>query len=144
MTRYTAAVLAVLMSSPAFAELKYIPKWTLVDKKACYDFDQAAKLIEVDLQLDLMLKKEPIWEQMLKDYKEGSRLLYVAVDAEKSANDTLKTSNDVLNKMLIKETTRANNAEARPGAWPAWAIAGGIGLGVGIVAGIVLGVYVAK
>jgi hypothetical protein len=143
--RFTAAVLVVLLSTPAYAdELKYVPKWSMCGDKACYTFDQAKKLVEIDLQLNTLLLKEVQWMQLNKDLQEGAKQLQLALTAEKNVSAQLKTNGEQLTTRLMSETERANKAEARPGSFPAWAIGGAVGVGIGIIAGILLGVYVAK
>lgn len=143
--RKTAVVLVVLMSSQALAEgMLHVPPWTMVNGKACYEFQDAKKLLVLDADLEAFIKKDTEWASLTKNLQDSAKQLTVALTAEKSANFTLQTTNDKLNALLVKETTRANQAEAKPGPFPAWAIAGGVGIAVGIVAGVVLGVYIAK
>jgi hypothetical protein len=137
-------LLLVVFPSTALAELKHIPAWKMCGEKACYEFEDAKKLLVLDADLEALIQKQPLWEQQVKDLREGAKQLDLALAAEKSANSTLQTTNSKLNEALVKETTRANKAEAKPGPFPAWAIAGGVGLAVGVIAGVVLGVYVAK
>jgi len=124
--------------------MNYVPKWTMVDGKACYEFSQAKKLVEIDDELDTLLRKELVWQQLTKDLQDGRKQLQLALTAETSAKTTLAQNNADLASRLLTETARADKAEARPGAFPAWAIAGGIGIGAGVIVGILLGVYVAK
>jgi hypothetical protein len=145
MKRTRAIVLAVLMSSAAYAdELRYIPKWTMCGDKACYDFDQAKKLLEIDADLHKLTLGQEVQTDIGLSLKKATKNLQEALERQKEAAEKLQLNNTKLNELLIKETTRANQAEARSGPFPAWAIAGGIGIGVGIIAGIILGVYVAK
>jgi len=124
--------------------MKHVPPWTMVGTRACYEFQDAKKLLVLDADLEALIKKDLEWAALTKNLQDGAVQLNLALTAEKNANGTLKTNNDKLVADLLKETKRANDAEAKPGAFPAWAIAGGIGLGVGVVAGVILGVYVAK
>jgi septum formation inhibitor MinC len=144
-TRLIAALLLVVLPTQALADgLKHIPPWKMCGDKACYEFSDAKKLLVLDADLEALIQKEVLWEKQVKDLRESNALGSLALAAEKSANNTLKENNEKLNAMLVKETTRANKAEAKPGPFPAWVIAGGVGVAVGVVAGIVLGVYVAK
>jgi hypothetical protein len=128
-----------------FAEgMKHIPPWTMINGKACYEFADAKKLLLIDAGLESLIQTEQQWAALAASLKDGATQLSLALEAEKSLSATLLANNEVLNKHLLTETQRANTAEARPGAFPAWAIAGGAGLAVGIVAGVVLGVYIAK
>lgn len=145
MTRLIAVLLLVVLPTQALAdELRYVPKWKMCGDKACYEFDEAKKLVELDADLHLLLQQVSLTTGANVDLKKASTSLQEALEAQKSASLTLEKSNENLNKMLLKETTRANKAEAKPGPFPAWVIAGGVGIAVGVVAGIVLGVYVAK
>lgn len=145
MKRWVAALLLVVMPGRALAdELRYIPKWSMCGDKACYDFNQAKKLLELDADLHLLLQQVRLTTGVSVDLRQATTSLREALEAQTSATLTLQKSNDILNKRLIEETTRANKAEAKPGPFPAWAIAGGVGIAVGVVAGILLGVYVAK
>ena len=137
-------LLLVFPSSVLADELKYVPKWTMVGSRACYEFDQAKKLVEIDSQLEMLLQKDLQWRGITKDLQEGVVQLNVALAAEKNIAAALKLNGEQLTARLMDETARANKAEARSGPFPAWAIAGGIGIGVGVIAGIILGVYVAK
>lgn len=135
----------VVFPSTALADgMKHIPPWHMCGEQACYSFTDAKKLLVLDADLEALIKKDVAWAELVKSLQEGSRQLDLALLAEKSANFTLQQSNNKLNGLLLKEATRANVAEAKPGPFPAWLIAGGVGIGVGVVAGIVLGVYVAK
>jgi hypothetical protein len=137
-------MLLVFPSSVLADELKYIPKWKMCGEKACYEFVDAQKLLILDAELDKLYKAAKLHEALEIDLRKAAKDFEDALTSEKAANGTLKTSNDILNKKLVEETTRANRAEAKPGPFPAWAIAGGVGLAVGVIAGIILGVYVAK
>lgn len=141
----TALLLLLVFPSSVLAdELRYIPKWSMCGEKACYDFDQAKKLLELDADLHLLLQQVKLTTGMSVDLKKATTSLQEALEAQKSATLTLQQSNTKLNEMLVKETTRANKAEAKPGPFPAWAIGAGVGIAVGVVAGVLLGVYVAK
>lgn len=137
--------IGLLVSSLVHADgMLHVPPWTMVNGKACYEFLDAKKLLILDADLEALLQEEATQTRIIAELKLTVKKYQEALAAEKSAFGTLQHSNDILNRMLLKETTRANNAEARPGPFPAWAIAGGVGIAVGIVAGVVLGVYVAK
>lgn len=143
--RATALLMLLVFPTSAFAdELRYIPKWSMCGDKACYDFDQAKKLLELDADLHLLLQQVKLTTDMGGDLKQATMSLREALEAQTSATLTLQKSNEILNKKLVEETTRANKAEAKPGPFPAWVIAGGVGVAVGVIAGIILGVYVAK
>ena len=122
----------------------HVPPWTMVNGKACYEFLDAKKLLLLDSDFEALLAKDAAQGKILVELKTAAQKFQEALDAEKRANVTLAASNKDLGERLFKETVRANNAEAKPGPFPAWAIAGAVGIGVGVVAGVVLGVYVAK
>jgi hypothetical protein len=143
--RLITALLLVVLPTQAFADgLKHIPAWKMCGDKACYEFQDAKKLLVLDADLEALIQKEVLWEAQMKNLRDSNAQGSLALAAEKSINLTLAQTNETLNKMLVKETTRANKAEAKPGPFPAWLIAGGVGVAVGVVAGIILGVYVAK
>lgn len=138
-------VLVVLVSSQSLAQgMTHVPPWTMVGGKACYEFQDAKKLVTIDADLDAALKKNEQWQELIKNLQEASRQLQMALTDEKNANDLLKNNDASLASRLMNETSRANTAEAKPGMWPAWGIAAGVGLLVGLLAGIFLGVYAAK
>lgn len=139
-----ASLLCFFLATPAYAELKYVPKWSMCGDKACYTFDDAKKLTLIDDRLDELIKANAILMQQVEELKTSNTALNTALALEKLSVTKLKENSDKLSADLLKETARANKAEARPGAFPAWAIAGGIGVAVGVIAGIILGVYVAK
>lgn len=139
-----AALLAVLLSFPAKAELKYIPKWTMLEGKACYDFEEARKLVLLDAEFELLVAKDSSQAKIIEDLKARSLKFEQALAYEKAVAETQRVFTEKLNKMLLSETDRANKAEARPGMFPAWFIAGAVGLTVGFVLGVALGVYVAR
>lgn len=142
---YTVIVLVVLLSLPCRAEgMLHVPLWTMVDGKACYEFLDAKKLLILDSDFEALLVKDSTQGKILVELKTAAQKFQEALDAEKRANVTLASSNKDLGERLFKETKRANDAEARPGPFPAWAIGAGVGIAVGVIAGIVLGVYVAK
>ena len=134
----------LLLSLPAQAELKFIPKWTMLDGKACYDFEDARKLLLLDSEFDLLVEKDSRHEKIVADLKARSSKLEEALAYEKAVAETQRIFSEKLNKMLLLETERANKAEARPGMFPAWFIAGAVGLTVGFVLGVALGVYITK
>jgi hypothetical protein len=143
--RATALLMLLVFPTSVLAdELRYIPKWSMCGDKACYDFDQAKKLLELDADLHLLLQQAALLSGVQGDLKAATMNLRVALEAQKNATLTLEKSNEILNKKLVEETTRANKAEAKPGPFPAWAIGAGVGIAVGVVAGVILGVYVAK
>lgn len=142
--RTTAFVLAVLMSSNAMADMTHVPKWTMVGGKACYEFQDAQKLVIIDADLETLIQKDKTWAELTKNLQEANKQTQIALTAEKNANITLKNNIDSLAARLMEETARANKAEAKPGMFPAWAIGAGVGLLVGVIAGILLGVYAAK
>ena len=141
----TALLLSILLPLQGFAdELKHIPKWTMVGPKACYEFQDAKKLVELDSEFDKLLEADRLWRQITADLEESGKQANLALALEKNISAELKLNGEGLTARLMTETARANKAEAKPGIFPAWAIAGGIGIAVGVIAGIVLGVYVAK
>lgn len=141
----TALVLVVLMSTQALAEgMLHVPPWTMVNGKACYEFADAKKLLVLDADLEALIKKDLEWASLTQNLQESNRQLTLALLAEKRANVTLKDNGNALTAELLDATARANKAEAKPGPFPAWAIAGGVGIAIGVIAGVVLGVYVAK
>jgi len=142
--RPTALLLSILLPLQAFAELKHIPAWTMVGPKACYEFDQAKKLVEIDSEFDKLLEADRLWRQINANLQESLKQTSIALALEKNISAELKLNGEGLTARLMTETARANKAEAKPGIFPAWAIAGGIGIAVGVIAGVVLGVYVAK
>lgn len=140
-----AALLVALLPTQGLAQgMTHIPAWTMVGGKACYEFQDAKKLVQVDADLDTALKKNDQWAELTKNLQEASVELQAGLTAEKNANDLLKNNGASLASKLMAETSRANTAEAKPGMWPAWGIAAGVGLLVGAILGLVLGVYVAK
>lgn len=140
----TAFVLAVLMSSQAMADMTHVPPWTMVGGKACYEFQDAQKLVILDADLESLIRKDKVWAELTKNLQESQRQMQIALTAEKNANVTLKNNGDALAAKLMDETARANKAETKPGPFPAWAYGAGVGLVVGVIAGILLGVYAAK
>lgn len=142
--KLTALGMILLLSLPAQAELKYIPKWTMLDGKACYDFEDAKKLLLLDVEFELLVEKDVRHEKIIADLKARSGKFEEALAYEKAVNETQRIFSEKLNKMLLLETERANKAEARPGMFPAWFIAGAVGLTVGFVLGVALGVYITR
>ena len=141
----TALLLSILLPLQGFAdELKHIPKWTMVGPKACYEFQDAKKLVELDSEFDKLLEADRLWRQITADLEESGKQANLALALEKNIAAALKLNGEQLTARLMTETARANKAEARSGPFPAWAIAGAVGIGVGVIAGIILGVYVAK
>ena len=141
----TALLLLLVYPGTVLADgMKHFPVWKMCGDKACYEFKDAKKLLILDSDFDAMIQQNLAWAEQVKNLNKGVTQLTLALSAEKSAALSLQTSVDKLNEQLVKEVTRANTAEAKPGPFPAWAIGGGIGIAVGVVAGILLGVYVAK
>jgi hypothetical protein len=117
----------------------------MIDGRACYEFDAAKKLIQVDADFDTLLKKDAITGNMLTELKESVKQYQLALDAEKSATTILTTNGKQLSTKLLAETDRANKAEAKTGLGSAWIVGGGaVLLLLGVAGGVVLGVYVSK
>lgn len=144
MKRLIAALLLVVSTTSFAEELLYVPKWKMCGKLACYEFEQASKLFEIDKQLATLIAAAPIRDKLEAELKEAAKKYKDALELEEAAAAKLKKQNEKLAADLMKETARANKESAKPGPFPAWAIAGAVGIGVGVVAGVVLGVYVAK
>ncbi len=139
-----ALILLLVYPESVLAEgMTHIPPWTMVGGRACYEFDQAKRLVELDSELETFLLKEAIWTNLTKNLKESVSQLSVALEAEKHASDTLRANGQQLTARLMTETERANTAEARPGPFPAWLYGAGIGAIVGAIAGVLLGIYAA-
>jgi hypothetical protein len=142
----TRIALAILMLSPSYAQagMKNIPPWHMVNGQACYEFAQAKTLLILDEQLSLLIEKDEKYGKLVKVLELEVGQLHVALSAEQNIAATLQQSNDNLSASLLAETKRADKAERRAGAFPAWAIGGGVGIVVGVVGGILLGVYATK
>ena len=138
------AVLLIL-SFPCRAEgLKYLPKWKMVGDKACYEFEDAKKLVEADLRMDLLFAEEQAFTRAIDDYKKTSLLFQDALELERSSVKLLEKNNDELGKRLLLETERANKAESKQMPLLTTVLGGAGLLLVGLVGGVLLGVYVAK
>lgn len=73
----------LLIALPAQAELQHIPKWKMVGDYACYDFEQAKQLLELDARMVL-------WEEQNKKLTEAMAKLALANDDLKGALETSK------------------------------------------------------
>jgi hypothetical protein len=144
--KFTCVLLSILIASPAYADgLKYVPKWEMVNGKACYEFFQAKELVKLDADLQAYADKELIWAQMRADLEDTVIDLDKALNAEKSAGLKRQANIDDLVGQLTKEITRANKAEAQQMPSVGWLVAGGVILMVlGAVGGILVYEYVKK
>jgi hypothetical protein len=122
----------------------HVPAWTMVDGRACYEFEQARKLLILDAELTAYYARDVKWAALTQELKDAQTQLQTALDAEKDISSQREQSNVRLNKMLLEATRRADKAEGKPGPYPAWMIGVGVGLGVGVISGILIGVAVAK
>lgn len=144
LTRKLAALLIVASTLVHADELKYIPKWKMCGDKACYEYEDAWKLVALDAEIGRLTRAETLHREIEQAFNTAANNLREALNVEKTTSSMLQGQNEKLNALLVKETTRADLAEKRPGPFPAWAIASGVSLGVGLIVGVVLGVYVAK
>lgn len=139
-----AALICALLPFNAVADMTHVPPWKMVGGKACYEFQDAQKLVILDADLETYLKKDFAWAELTKNLQEAQKQMQIALTAEKNANVTLTNNGSALAAQLMDETARANKAEAKPGMFPAWAIGAGVGIAVGLIVGILFGVYVSK
>jgi hypothetical protein len=116
----------------------------MVNGKACYEFQDAKKLLVLDADMEALIQRDATTYKILQATEDGAVQLGFALSSEKDVTKALQKNIESLTRQLLAETTRANKAEAKPGMWPAWGVAGAICLGIGLLAGILLGVYVAK
>lgn len=136
--------LLLLVSLPCQAELKYVPKWKMVGDQACYDFEGAKKLVELDLRMDLLFAEEQAFTRAIDDYKQTSILFKESLELERNSVKLLEKNNEDLGKRLLLETERANKAESKQMPLLTTVLGGAGLLLVGIVGGVLLGVYVSK
>lgn len=140
-----AALLTAVLSLNAFGQgLQYVPKWKMVNGKACYEFEDAQLLVELDLRFAQLTYSEQAFSSAIEDYKRSATNFETALKLDKSSLELLTKNNDTLAKRLLVETDRANKAEASKPAWSTLVL-GGAGLVViGVIGGVLLGVAVAK
>lgn len=135
----------LLVCFPAYADgLKYVPKWKMVNNLACYEFEDAKKLVEIDLRYGLLTDKEKTFTLAVEDYQSAATNFQKSLAIQKQSVDLLEKNNDDLAKRLLAETERANKAEASKPAWSTLVLGGAGLLLVGVVGGVLLGVYAAK
>lgn len=140
----TAALLTAVLSLNAFGQgLQYVPKWKMVNGKACYEFEDAQLLVELDIRFAQLTYSEQMFSSAIEDYKRSASNFETALKLDKSSLELLKNTNDDLGKRLLAETERANKAEASKPAWSTLVLGGAGLVAVGVVAGVLLGVAVA-
>lgn len=61
MKKLLAALLVIALPAPALAELKHVPKWEMVDGKACYDQEGAMSLLKLDEEFAHNLKLNKLY-----------------------------------------------------------------------------------
>lgn len=126
------------MFSTATAQgLQAIPKWTFTGSQACYDFDSAKKLIELDSEL--VLCRETIPKLRLTETQLQLALieLTTALDARDTANKLLLTEVNKCfdeKKDLVKQL---HEAETQQFDMTISFITGGVGIVVGVILGLV-------
>ena len=95
----TISIVLTLLAFTAQAEgLQYIPKWHMTGGEACYGFDDAKKLVELDLRIGACDERERLHlveltqlRLALTETQEGLRLSQLEVEAWKKHNDELET-----------------------------------------------------
>lgn len=132
-----AALLIVSLPAHVTAQMKHVPAWSMNGPMACYDFQDAKKLVEIDSQLEMFIQRDMAWGLQVQDLKSAVLGLTSALDNEKAAKNELSIDVDALNKQLIAEVTRANNAEAKKMPSLGWLFAG---VGALVVVGAVVGI----
>lgn len=132
---FTISVL--LMFSTAQAQgLQVIPKWTFTGSQACYGFDDAKKLVELDSELVLCREEGPKLRLVETQLRIAIDELNTALTARNEQNTILTTE---VNKCFDDKkdlVRRVHEAEARESTLTTPLLAGGIGLAVGILLGL--------
>ena len=107
--------------------MQHVPKWHMVDNKACYDFHEAKALLQIDADISLLKTKDEINTEAIDLLKKSITAMTTALEIEQKSIKALKVDGEGLRMQLIAETTRANTAEAKVGSTPSmpWLIAGG-------------------
>ena len=139
-------LLCLLLSAQAMADgLNYVPKWTMVDGKACYEFADAKVLVQLDLDLTALHKKDEGWTLLKAELEKVSTNLSGALEAEKAASVKRDANILDLNKQLTEQITRANKAEAQKMPSIGWLVAGAtVLMALGAIAGVLVYGYVKK
>lgn len=125
MKKLIAALLIGLLPSTVMAQ-QVLPKWHMKGNEACYGFEDAKLLLELDSELLMHREIAPQLQRINLD-------LYLAVDEFKAALETQKAAtavvvdnNQQLDKMLKDAIQRANKAESNKMPGLGWTIAGAL------------------
>jgi hypothetical protein len=142
MKKLITILLLIAFPAPALADLKYVPKWTMMNDHACYDKQGAVTLLQVDDKLDQCV--------------EASQLHLVQIQDLTLAVESLKSSLAVADKELLVYQDRTNDldsklrsaiaereqARAHDESSVAWTVAGAVALlSVGLAGGFYLSAH---
>ena len=113
--------------------LKFVPKWYMTGNEACYNFDDAKKLVALDLQIQNDQDLCAALQTSTDDYKGALALRQQQITG-------LETENKRLSNSLVQAIKDKNTAEGKVGGTPTeWLVIGGAGA---VILGVVIGAYV--
>lgn len=160
MKRFVAGVVVAALLSPAARAqapasgvdgeggtnrgMRFVPRWHMTGDEACYDFEGARKLLQIDNDYDLALRQVEALTVQVAALKVSDGNTFASLQSARADILFLTEKNTSLAARLLAETERANKAEASkfPTAWLIGLTVGGVLLGA--LGGVLLGVYVGR
>lgn len=140
MKHILAAFLAVtLLALPARADMTWLPKWHMTGDEACYDLEDAKKLLEGDAKLVSCDRKEKDYRLLVDELKLSIDDCTKALAASKKSVELLQSNNAQLSTDFRTCTEKLGKCEAhQPMATYWWIVISVTALVVGVGAGIAL------
>jgi hypothetical protein len=140
--RLSVSILLILFARNVFADgLQYIPKWSMTGDQACYSFDDAKKLVELDSKLQLCVAEETKYPALIDELKLSNQQLQLAIEDADKNYLLQKMEVSTLSSQLITARADLIKAQSTKSVGFGWAIAGALAL---IIIGGATGFYIAK
>lgn len=139
----TLACCLMLLAGPASAQytLRFIPAWTMQEGRACYGFDDATRLVEVDSRLGTLLDNELHYLRQLRELDEATDDLRQASRLAQDEALLWQTRSEALEASLREKIVENLELQGRLNSNLPWFIGAGAVL---VIGGVLLGVAAAS
>lgn len=140
--RVLTIVLAVLLPVTTMAQetqpLQFVPAWHMANGQACYTFEEAKKLLEIDSKLKLCQIEEEETPKVIAKL----RLANIQLGEASQKKDVALAERDAQVKQLTDDlkacTKEKNDCKAKWTPGVGWAIAGGVSF---VLIGVLIGFF---
>ena len=139
-----ALIVALCLLLPASAlgqALQFVPPWHMSNGEACYDFNDARKLVEIDSKLRFYSALEQTYPKALEGLRLSNQALTFAISKKEEVIQEQTKLNTELTESLKTCTAQKNTCESNYTVGLGWAIGGGVAI---LVLGGVVGFLAAN